>query len=1145
MDAFDSIRDKASRLHDKLVAAGCDPLKPAHLVKAAADDLDLEIVALPKGDPALKGARALLDEQSGTICCEQTANGGEAALLIAHEIGHACAHTGSSSCSAEDIDPSCSTEAAPLGLQRVEDYGARERRELQANVFAREFLFPKSLAVRLHVDEAMTAKAIAERVGLPINLVRQQLFDVLLLPPRSKPETKPAGEKPALRPDESQRRAAAHRGSAFQLQAGPGTGKTRSLVNRVCSLLAEGVDPASILILTFSNKAAGELVERLDAVVPNEASRIWVGTFHAFGLDLLRRYHDRLGLPPNPALFDASDTIDLMEDVLPTLPLVHYRNLWDPAVVLRDIISGISRAKDELVDAAGYERLAEAMRVAAKNGDDDARKPAEKSLEVARVYGVYEKVLAERGAVDFGDLVMKPALLLERDEAARLAVQLRHRHVLVDEYQDVNRASARLLKAVAGDGKRLWVVGDTRQSIYRFRGASSSNMAAFASDYPDAKLDQLEVNYRSTKEVVDAFVSVAPHMGASEGMLPLKLTSHRGPSGSRPEVRLFGSSEDELAGIAASIEELRAAGVPLRDQAVLCRGNSRLNDVAAALEARGIPSLYLGSLFERDEIRDLLSLLSLVVDPYCDALVRVGAMPRYGLSLQDVHVASTFLRERKLPALEGLRALAGAQSSLSENGRAGVKLLVDDLEGFTIASSGWDVLSTYLLDKTDCAKQLARCASPAERMRAIAVWQLLNFIREQSLTGSGLPIRRALDRIRQLVLLSEERDLRKMPDAALELDAVRLMTVHGSKGLEFEGVHIASLTVASFPTTHRTSQCPPPAGLVSGPDGLTVDEEAERSHDHEEECLFFVAVSRARTHLRMCRATRMSNGNSRGASPFLDWFGPGLVSTASSPSTLPAPPGPGTRDHIEVVRASPLNVSDSRLGSYERCPRRFLYTTVLGLGGGRKVTAFSQTHDCLFDLIKWLATARPGAEPTLVQTEAAFDVIWKERGPVDHGYADEYRRLASRLIKSLHESGAGRRFRKAEPIGLDLQNGRVVVEPTEIGELPDGTVVLRRVRTGSKTDKEFDGLDYALYCLASQAAFGASAQVEAIHLTDGTMQRVMITKRKLHNRRDKSDELLAQINAGEFPAVVNVRTCPRCPHFFLCGAVPNGTLHVA
>ena len=192
--------------------------------------------------------------------------------------------------------------------------------------------------------------------------MRQQLLDALLLPPV------PPEEEPAVvhtpRDDPSQDRAAAHRGSAFQLQAGPGTGKTRTLVKRVLSLLRDGVDPASILVLTFSNRAAGELSERLVAVVPEQAPRIWIGTFHAFGLDLIRRYHDKLGLPPDPALFDRSDAIEVLEEVLPTLPLVHYRNLWDPALVLRDIVGAISRAKDELVDASQYRALAQAMRIA-------------------------------------------------------------------------------------------------------------------------------------------------------------------------------------------------------------------------------------------------------------------------------------------------------------------------------------------------------------------------------------------------------------------------------------------------------------------------------------------------------------------------------------------------------------------------------------------------------------------------------------------------------------------------------------------------------------------------------------------------------------------------------------------------------------
>src|SRR5208283_4662703 len=180
------------------------------------------------------------------------------------------------------------TEAAPVGLQRVEDYGAHERRELQANVFAREFLFPRSLARRMFVTEGLSASAIATQLDLPLPLIRQQVLDVVLLPPPEEEASPEASPSPLSRPDPAQDRAAAHRGSPFQLQAGPGTGKTRTLVKRILSLLAEGIDPAAILILTFSNRAAGELAERIAAAAPEAAPRIWIGTFHAFGLDLVR-----------------------------------------------------------------------------------------------------------------------------------------------------------------------------------------------------------------------------------------------------------------------------------------------------------------------------------------------------------------------------------------------------------------------------------------------------------------------------------------------------------------------------------------------------------------------------------------------------------------------------------------------------------------------------------------------------------------------------------------------------------------------------------------------------------------------------------------------------------------------------------------
>ena len=249
-------------------------MQPLELVNAAIVHLKLELAWLPSGDPALKGAHAVFDDQSGTIFAEDVGSPSERALVVAHEIGHVCVHTGPTACTAHDVDPSRSTEAAPVGLQRVEDYGARERRELQANVFAREFLLPRALARRLFVEEKQSGSAIAKMLDLPEPLVRQQILDVVLLPAATSEGTDEAATVRPPRNDPAQDRAAAHRGSPFQLQAGPGTGKTRTLVKRILSLLAEGVDPASILVLTFSNRAAGELAERVAAVAPDKAPRI-------------------------------------------------------------------------------------------------------------------------------------------------------------------------------------------------------------------------------------------------------------------------------------------------------------------------------------------------------------------------------------------------------------------------------------------------------------------------------------------------------------------------------------------------------------------------------------------------------------------------------------------------------------------------------------------------------------------------------------------------------------------------------------------------------------------------------------------------------------------------------------------------------
>jgi len=190
----------------------------------------------------------------------------------------------------------------------------------------------------------------------------------------------------------------------------------------------------------------------------------------------------------------------------------------------------------------------------------------------------------------------------------------------------------------------------------------------------------------------------------------------------------------------------------------------------------------------------------------------------------------------------------------------------------------------------------------------------------------------------------------------------------------------------------------------------------------------------------------------------------------------------------------------------------------------------------------WLAEIRPGGEPTVADAEAAFEKIWSERGPADHAFAAEYRRLASQLISVLIRSGADRRFRNSEPLAIDFPNGRVIVKPNELAELPNGTVMLRRVNTGKKRTNEYDRLDYTLYQLAGESYFGTGFVVEALHLSDDSSEPVVITSQKLRNRRASSDGMLRNIAAGLYPPKIDAITCPRCPHFFVCSAIPKGPL---
>ncbi|MGW9820495.1 ATP-dependent DNA helicase UvrD/PcrA [Methylorubrum extorquens] len=1132
MDAFEVVRSRAAEVHAAAVEGGADPLRPLDLVVAAIDAHEIDLSWLCPGDAYLRGGRGLYDPTLPAIACEDRGDATAKALLAGHELGHAVLHDPDDVIVDVDIDPSRAVEAAATGVEKVEGYARRERRELQADLFARELVLPRALARRLFLEDRHGADDIVRLTGLPQALVFQQLADCLLLPehrPRAEPG---AGAGPPL--DDSQRAAAFHEGTPFLLQAGPGTGKTRTLVSRIERLLDRGATASEILVLTFSNKAAGELVERLTARLPEAAAAAWIGTFHGFGLDVLRQFHDSEGLPDDPRLVDKADAVGMLEDLVPRLPLRHYRNLHDPTLDLSDILAAVSRAKDELTPPDEYLALAERMAERAGD-DDDARLRAEKAIEVAAVYRVYDAEMRRLGRLDFGDLVMRPTLLLERDRGALDILRAKHRHILVDEYQDVNRASVRLLKALAGGGERLWVVGDSRQSIYRFRGASSANITGFETDFPGAGVGRLTVNYRSSAEVVATFSAFATDMTASRGVLPLDLTAHAGPAHARPETRKVDRPEDEAAAIAARILELRQAhGVDFRDQAVLCRGNARLAAVAAALEQRDVPVLFLGNLFERDEVRDLLALLALLVDSKAGTLARVARMPRYAMPLEDVGRLQPVLARCEEP-------MGWAKESaalLGPPGAAALANLLTDLRDLGAASHPWEALCRLLFDRRHLLPELRPPLRPRDRMQMVALWQFLAFCRNLP-QGQGLAIQRLLDRTRRLVLLSEERDLRQMPAAAAAMDGVRLMTVHASKGLEFEAVHIPGMVGQGFPSSGRTPRCPPPDGLTAGAEGLSGLEAVRRGHAEEEECLFFVAASRARRHLTLLAARCKANGSGRPLSPFLDKVAEIVRDVPDPPLHLREAPEPD-RHRIGVAWEGPPSFTAEQISLYDQCPRRFFYTHVLGAAGGRRSTSFVRMHDVVHEILRWLRQDVRNWSLPLEAVRARFDEVWSEKGPTE-GYAEDLRRVGFELVEALMRTREGHSPGLREPVTIDLGGLDLVVLPDEVrGE--GAATVYRRVRTGRRRKEEEDDLVYTAYLMAAGLRHGAGARVEAIHLSGDGVMDVPLTPKKRTNRERKLRLIAEGILAGEFPPDPDERACPRCPHYVTCGPVPVGIL---
>ena len=1124
MSHWDHIRRQARARRAAVLCEVGDDISAESLLAAADRLTGFVRIGVPSSDPLLDGGDAALDLVMERIWFNREVEPQLARFFHAHEYAHLWLHREYAGHLQFDHDPEADEEPLPFGVNRVEGYGPEVLREREANVFAREFLLPTDVLRDWYQADRISASKIADRLGVPEGMVLTQMARALLSPdlPKKHGSPRPADKRPF---DLSQKEAAHAQRGPLLLEAGPGTGKTRTLVGRISFILNKNVPPEAILALTFSNRAAGEMRSRVAEANPKEAPRIWIGTFHAFGLELLRKYGTHLGLPPRITVLDSSDSISLLERMLPEFSLDHYQNLYDPALYLRDIMAAISRAKDELVGPDEYAALAERMQIAAATPEDIER--AERTIEVARVYTVYQEALDREHLLDFGDLIFKAVSLLRTNTDVRAALRSTYCHVLVDEYQDVNRASGLLLREVAGAGAGLWVVGDTRQAIYRFRGASPANMRKFKDDFPGAQIKTLRYNYRSQPLIVDVFGELASNMLAGrDGPDFIRWKPKRSDSGGQVLVEIGDDFTAEAEGVAKEIEHQRAAGIPYSEQAILCRSHTYLGRVGAELERNGVPVLYLGNLFERPEVRDMLSLLSLTSEPDGRGLVRVARFPEYEIPLGDVLALLKLAREQEVP-FPGALDLASGAETVSTQGKERLALLARHLDGLHRVKP-WTLLVRYLFEKSSYLDCLLGDQSVVGKQRLFALYQFLQFAHAQR-PGNPGDVRdaklRLLQYIRRLEIYGDEKQLRQLPGWADGLEAVRLLTVHASKGLEFRAVYLPALGKGIFPARRQPQPCPPPEGMV---------ESLGQDHDEEEECLFFVALSRARDVLCLSRASRYGAQNSN-PSPSLIAISDLLPADPGGPVTWPTTknspvPAADPNPTDEIYKAEDLDV-------YLHCPRKFFYEFFLGLSRRREDSGYVKFHRCVYGVLNWMAGERASGKPA---DEAAalthLATIWKEQGPHGHVFEELYRTSASALVRRAVRrpfTSHGSATRPQWEVSVQL--GRVSIVPDHVEFLNDGSEIVERLRTGRPTNSETRKDIYGLYAAAAQIAEPrVRRSVQVRFLSTDEVETINLKPRTIKTRLNHYNKAISGILREDFSPRPNDRVCPRCPHYFIC-----------
>jgi DNA helicase-2/ATP-dependent DNA helicase PcrA len=634
--------------------------------------------------------------------------------------------------------------------------------------------------------------------------------------------------------NEAQREAVRATDGPLLVIAGPGSGKTRALTHRIAYLIATGeADPGDILSLTFTNKAAREMKERIEQLVTKDADRIWMGTFHSIFARLLRREADKIGFTSDFSIYDTGDAERLLKG------LMERYNMDAKQHRPRKLRYMISSAKNEMVGPQEYAEMATG--------------PAQE--RAAELYGPYVEALRKANAMDFDDLLIKPIQLFRQNEDVLSTYQERWSHIHIDEYQDTNRAQYLLAKMLAGKHKNLCVVGDDAQSIYAFRGADLTNILSFQNDYQNAQTIRLERNYRSSKSILRLADSIIKN---NENQLDKDLWTDN-QEGEAVVLMEALSEKDEAQKVERRIRDLRARErYDYKDFAVFYRTNAQSRSFEERLRKAGIPYRVIGGLsfYERKEIKDVLAYLRLVINPSDAAsLRRVINYPKRGIGQKTQERLFTFARDHDVTLWEAIQRVDDNEA-LSGRAKNAVGRFRDLISGYVEKRDAMpaDELAEALIEDAGFLAEFEKKESKEKERRWQNVQELVSAIAEYEADAEGGES--ALSTFLQQVSLLTDQD-----ESAEDADRVTLMTLHASKGLEFPVVFITGMEEDLFPLSQAAE---------------------EQDELEEERRLFYVGATRAEEHLFLSHARsryRYGDQKSMVRSRFLDEVDAGVIKT--------------------------------------------------------------------------------------------------------------------------------------------------------------------------------------------------------------------------------------------------------------------------